>query len=269
MSSGVILESRHVGKRFGDFAAVTDVSWQLRAGEAAGIIGPNGAGKSTFFNLLTGLHAPTDGTVHLDGADVTRMRAERRVGLGLVRTFQLVSVFDSLTAVDNLVLSVLRAGERRRPLRFLLGDARAPGIVAPCLAALERVGMRAKADVPVSELSYGDKRRLEIALALSLKPRVLLLDEPLAGLSDGEIREILALVASLRGTLSLVIIEHKISHIVDLVSRLSVMHEGRLVAEGAPQAVLRDPLVRKVYWGDEGRGSLVEHVAPATGAEGR
>ncbi len=260
----MVLESRGVGKRFGDFAAVTDVTYQLAQGQSAGIIGPNGAGKSTFFNLLTGLHPPTAGTVLLEGRDVTALRADQRVALGIIRTFQLVSVFESLPALDNLVLSVLHArSPRPRLASFLLGPARSPETEREALEALERVGLGAHARTPVSSLSYGDKRKLEIAMALSLKPRVLLLDEPLAGLSDREITEVITLVRGLRGQLSLVIIEHKISQILDLVSKLSVMHEGRLIAEGAPEAILSDPTVRKVYWGDEVRPALVEHAPRA------
>jgi branched-chain amino acid transport system ATP-binding protein len=255
-----VLESRGIGKRFGDFAAVTDVSYRLEQGEAAGVIGPNGAGKSTFFNLLTGLYRPTAGQVLLEGRDVTALRSDARVGQGLVRTFQLVSVFESLSALDNLVLSVLHARDPRPgALAFLLGRARAPETERVATEALNRVGLGDRAGTVVSALSYGDKRKLEIAIALSLRPRVLLLDEPLAGLSDGEIQEVLALVRGLRGHLSLIIIEHKISHIVDLVSRLSVMHEGQLIADGSPAAILSDPVVRKVYWGDEVRPALVEH----------
>lgn len=255
-----VLESRGLGKRFGEFAAVTDVSYRLERGEAAGIIGPNGAGKSTFFNLLTGLHRPTTGSVLLEGRDVTATRADQRVGMGMVRTFQLVSVFESLPALDNLVLSVLHARDPRPgPFAFLLGGALASETRRAALEALERVGLRDRARTPVTALSYGDKRRLELAMALSLRPRVLLLDEPLAGLSDGECAEVLALVRGLRGSLSLVVIEHKISHVMDLVSRLSVMHEGRLIADGPPDAILGDPVVRKVYWGDEVRPAIVEH----------
>jgi branched-chain amino acid transport system ATP-binding protein len=267
--TAVVLESRELGKRFGDFPAVTGVSYQLREGEVAGIIGPNGAGKSTFFNLLTGLHPPTAGAVLLGGRDVTALRPERRVALGLVRTFQLVSVFDSLPAIENLVLPALRpAGSRPGLLRFLFGAARQEQAMAAGLEALEWVGLRDKAGALVSELSYGDKRKLELAMALSLEPRVLLLDEPLAGLSDAEIKELLELIRGLplRGELSLVIIEHKVSHLVDLVSRLSVMHEGRLIADGSPAAILRDPVVRKVYWGDEARAPLAEPAPARTGA---
>ncbi|HET7755140.1 MAG TPA: ABC transporter ATP-binding protein [Anaeromyxobacteraceae bacterium] len=254
--SRVVLECAGLGKRFGDFAAVTDVTYALREGEAAGVIGPNGAGKSTFFNLLTGLHRPTTGRVVLEGRDVTSTGPHARVRMGLARTFQLVSVFDSLAAVDNLVLSVLRAREHPPAAwRFMLGRARAEDTLQEALAALDRVGLRGKAGVRVAELSYGEKRKLEIAVALSLRPRVLLLDEPLAGLSDGEIVEVLGLVRALRGELSLVLIEHKISHVLDLVERLTVMHEGRIIAEGPPDAILRDATVRRVYWGDGARQS--------------
>jgi branched-chain amino acid transport system ATP-binding protein len=144
----------------------------------------------------------------------------------------------------------------------MLGCARAKDTLHEALEALERVGLRKKAGVPVAELSYGEKRKLEIAVALSLRPRVLLLDEPLAGLSDGEIGEVLGLVRTLRGELSLVMIEHKISHLLGLVERLTVMHEGRIIAEGAPDVILRDPTVRKVYWGD-GAGHSTQRAAIA------
>ena len=250
MQNKVILESKSVSKRFGDFTAVDQVSYQLKEGEAAGIIGPNGAGKSTFFNLLTGLFSPTEGQISLFSQDVTQMRADQRVGLGVVRTFQLVSVFDTLTVLDNLVLSVARFDPKSsKKNRFILGAAHPRHVVDECLAALERVGIGHLEREMTAELSYGDKRKLEIAMGLALKPKVLLLDEPLAGLSDGEITEVLSLVRKVQQEMTLVIIEHKISRIVDLVTRLSVMHEGRLIADGLPEEVLQDPTVRQVYWG--------------------
>jgi branched-chain amino acid transport system ATP-binding protein len=249
-SEDVILETRGVTKRFNGFAAVSDVSWHLRPGEAAGIIGPNGAGKTTLFNLLTGMFPPTEGHVRFRGDDVTRCSTHRRVRRGLVRTFQLVSVFDRLTVRENLVLAILPfAVTRAKNSRFFFGRSDSPEIVARCDEALHLVGLEAKATRPTLQLSYGEKRKLEIALALALRPVVLLLDEPFAGLSDGEIGEVLELIQRVKPTLSLVIIEHKISQIVDLVTRLSVMHEGRLIADGEPRDVLADPLVRQVYWG--------------------
>ncbi|MCL5966544.1 MAG: ABC transporter ATP-binding protein [Deltaproteobacteria bacterium] len=250
MPEEIILETRGVSKRFDGFTAVSGVNYRLREGEAAGIIGPNGAGKTTFFNLLTGMFPPSEGTVLYRGADITRVPAHRRVCRGIIRTFQLVSVFDRLTVGENLVLALIRAvkGRAARP-GFFLSDAWSGTLSEPCDKALGMVGLREKALWKTSELSYGDKRKLEIALALCLRPDVLLLDEPFAGLSDVEIGEVLDLIRRVRKEFTLVIIEHKISRIVDLVTRLSVMSEGKLIAEGEPGEVLADPFVRRVYWG--------------------
>ena len=251
MTGGTILESRAVTKRFGDFIAVEEVSYRLAEGETAGIIGPNGAGKSTFFNLLSGMYPPTAGTVSLRGEDVTALPADARVARGLVRTFQLVSVFDSLPVLENLLLSATRFSPGYGSLpAFFLGPLRTSEAERAAREALERVGLSARARDLTADLSYGEKRKLEIAMALTLKPAVLLLDEPLAGLSDVEITEVLDLVSEVRRGLTLVIIEHKISRILDLVSRLSVMHEGRLIAEGPPREILCNPEVRRVYWGE-------------------
>ena len=217
---------------------------------AAGIIGPNGAGKTTFFNLLTGMFLPNQGSIRLRGEDITLRPAHARVLRGLVRTFQLVSVFDHITVRENMVLAtILFARSNARRGRFFFGRSDSREISAKCDEALQSVGLEDKAARPTLQLSYGEKRKLEIALALALRPRVLLLDEPFAGLSDGEIADVLDLIRRVKANLSLVIIEHKISRIVDLVSRLSVMHEGRVIADGAPQEVLAQPMVRQVYWG--------------------
>jgi branched-chain amino acid transport system ATP-binding protein len=254
--AGPILETRGATARFGAFTAVDGASYQLQAGETAGIIGPNGAGKSTFFNLMTGMVSPSAGTIHLDGADVTRVQPHGRVKRGLVRTFQLVSVFDALPVQDNLVLAVIHADPSLASgPGFLLGGAHGGGLEAAARAALDRVGLAGKARWLTAELSYGEKRKLEIGMALALRPRVLLLDEPFAGLSDFEIGEVMRLVKAIQGSLAMVIIEHKISHLVDMVTRLSVMHEGRIIADGKPAQVLEDPTVRQVYWGGgAGRG---------------
>jgi branched-chain amino acid transport system ATP-binding protein len=249
-SEPVILETHGVSKRFNGFAAVSDVNWGLRLGEAAGIIGPNGAGKTTFFNLLTGMFPPNQGSIRFLDEDITRCPAHARVLRGVVRTFQLVSVFNQLTVRENMVVAIIPfARSTPRGSRFIFGRSDRREIVARCDEALQSVGLESKATRPTLQLSYGEKRKLEIALALALRPRVLLLDEPFAGLSDGEIADVLALIQRVKASLSLVIIEHKISRIVDLVSRLSVMHEGRLIADGIPREVLAEPMVRQVYWG--------------------
>lgn len=251
MSGEAILECRGATKRFGDFTAVEGVTYQVAEGESAGIIGPNGAGKSTFFNLLTGLFPPSEGQIFFGGRDVTALGAERRVALGLVRTFQLVSVFNSLPVLDNMVLAVTRfSPDFDSTPSFMLGSAHKQRITDACLEQLEMVGLTGLERVITDELSYGDKRKLEIGMAMALKPQVLLLDEPLAGLSDVEITDVQELIQAVKHQFTLVIIEHKISRLLTLVNRLSVMHEGRLIAEGDPDKVLDDPLVREVYWGD-------------------
>ncbi len=247
-----LIQTQGLYKRFDGLAAVIDVNYVIRDGEAAGIIGPNGAGKSTFFNLLTGLFPPSEGKICFLGQDITATPSYQRVEMGLVRTFQLVSVFDSLTALDNLVLAKIRFSEDYKvKRRFFFKEARHAGTIDLCKDVLQTVGIPEKANERAGELSYGDKRKLEIAIALSLNPRILLLDEPLAGLSDAEIHEVLDLILQVKKKFTLILIEHKISRIIHLVEKLSVMHEGRLIAEGRPDEVLCDPLVRQVYWGRE------------------
>lgn len=252
LSKDVLIQTQGLHKRFDGLAAVNDVNYLIKEGEAAGIIGPNGAGKSTFFNLLTGLFPPSEGKIYFLGKDITGAPSYQRVEMGLVRTFQLVSVFDSLTALDNLVLAKIRFNrDYKVRRRFFFKEARHAGTIGLCQEVLQTVGIPGKGDTKAGELSYGDKRKLEIAIALSLNPRILLLDEPLAGLSDAEIHEVLHLIRQVKKNFTLILIEHKISRIVDLVEKLSVMHEGRLIAEGRPQEVLCNPLVRQVYWGRE------------------
>jgi branched-chain amino acid transport system ATP-binding protein len=239
-------------KRFGGLTAVNQVDFSVHEGDAAGVIGPNGSGKTTLFNLLSGFFPPTEGTISFEGQDVTHLPPHRRVGLGMSRTFQLVSVFPSLSTWENLVLSCLRFKDHQASgVRFFFRRSQDREIVEDCHQALQSVGLEDKAPLPTSQLSYGDKRKLEIAMALSLKPKLLLLDEPLAGLSDYEIGEVLQLIRQVKESFTLVIIEHKISKIVDLVGRLSVMNEGRIIAEGVPEQILQDPAVRECYWGKE------------------
>lgn len=239
-------------KRFGGLIVSQDIHLEIAAGETHAVIGPNGAGKTTFFNLLTGMFPPSEGRISYFGEDITGTAPNARTSLGIVRTFQLVSVFDSLTVMDNLTLANVRFGRNySSKVRFLFTNARQKETIELCLKSLRMMGMEDKADLMTAELSYGDKRKLEIALALSLRPKILLLDEPFAGLSDGEIGEVLRLLNEVKSQFTLIIIEHKISRIIDLVERLSVMHEGRLIAEGPPKEVLCDPQVREVYFGKE------------------
>ncbi len=248
-----LIATRGLTKRFDGLTAVNQVDFRVREGQTSGIIGPNGSGKTTLFNLLSGYFPPTDGTIAFRGRPITHAPPYERVALGLGRTFQLVSVFTSLTVWENLVLASLRFQKSAAaPRRFFFRSARHATTLADCEQALAVVGLSDKAASAVSELSYGDKRMLEIGIVLALKPRLLLLDEPLAGLSDHEIAQVVETIDDIRGRLTVVIIEHKISKIVGLVERLSVMNEGRLICEGTPDQVLSDPVVRECYWGKEG-----------------
>jgi branched-chain amino acid transport system ATP-binding protein len=247
-----LIHTQNLTKRFDDLVAVDQVNFCFQEGQVAGIIGPNGSGKTTLFNLLSGFFPPTGGSITFGGKDITRVPAHKRVEMGMARTFQLVSVFDSLTVWENLVLSTIKFRMEQQSLQnFFFAPAQKEQILDDCLRFLELVGLTQKAPVATSELSYGDKRMLEISIGLSLNPRVLLLDEPLSGLSDHEIGEVLELIHRVKEDFTLIIIEHKISKITNLVEKLFVMNEGRILCEGDPDKVLCDPAVRECYWGKE------------------
>ncbi|MCS7236485.1 MAG: ABC transporter ATP-binding protein [Armatimonadota bacterium] len=244
-----ILLAEHLTKRFGSFVAVDRVDFSLHEGEVVGIVGPNGAGKTTFFNLVTGYHTPDEGRVLFLGQDVTRASPRRRVELGLVRTFQLASTFDALPVVDNLILALFSRLHSGSDVRRLLATPRRRYYDDPRVQdALEQFHLSARRDRVVRHLSLGEKRRLEIAMAVLSNPRVLMLDEPLAGLSELEIHQVMDVLRSQVGRRSLVVVEHKVSHLLGFVQRLMVMHEGRVIAEGSPEECLKDPEVRRSYW---------------------
>ncbi len=245
-----ILSAEGLSKHFGGLIAVNKVNFSLKRDEVTGIIGPNGSGKTTLFNLLSGFFPPTEGCITFLGEDITHTPPHGRVLKGMVRTFQLVSVFNSMTVWENLVLSSIRFNERHTSLRkFFFSSAKNGDVLENCVKAMKLVGLQSKAFTLTSELPYGSKRMLEIGIALSLNPKLLLLDEPLAGLSDGEISEVFDLLKKKKKNLTLVIIEHKVSKIVNLVDRLCVMNEGIFICEGNPDHVLCDPSVRECYWG--------------------
>jgi branched-chain amino acid transport system ATP-binding protein len=182
-----LMSTQDLTKRFDGLVAVNQVNFSLQEGQVAGIIGPNGSGKTTLFNLLSGFFPPSAGRITFCGKDITKIPPHKRVEMGMARTFQLVSVFDSLTTWENLVLSTIRFKRDQQSVQsFFFAPARKRIVVDDCLKSLELVGLEKKASARTSELSYGEKRMLEIAIGLSLKPRVLLLDEPLSGLSDHE-----------------------------------------------------------------------------------
>ena len=246
--SNEIIKAAGVTKRFGALTAVDHVEYTLREHEVAGIIGSNGAGKTTFFNLLTGYFPPDEGTILYKGEDITRMTPQQRVARGVTRTFQLTSTFDNLTVTDNLVLVFFRAHRRASLLRLLLNTCKRHRDEERIVAALETFDLQGVRNRQVRHLSLGEKRRLEIAMAVLAEPEVLLLDEPLAGLADSEIKGILDVLAKRVGRQTILIVEHKISHVKDFVQRLTVMHEGRIIADGGYEECLNHPEVRRSYW---------------------
>lgn len=243
-----IIRTKNVTKRFGKQIAVHRVNYVLRENEVAGIIGSNGAGKTTFFNLITGYYPPDEGTIFYRGEDVTHTSPERRVDMGMMRTFQLTSTFDNLGVIDNLVLSYYRAFKSASllPLFFTTCKRyRGEEKIAECLETFDLQNVSQK---QVKHLSLGEKRRLEIAMAILAEPRVLLLDEPLAGLAESEIRGVLGVLAKHAGRQTILIVEHKISQVEGFLGRLTVMHEGRVIADGGCEECLRAPEVRRSYW---------------------
>jgi branched-chain amino acid transport system ATP-binding protein len=243
-----LLETRDLSKSFGALTAVNGVNLRVAAGSLHSIIGPNGAGKTTLFNLLTGQFAPSAGHILFDGRDITATRAHRIAHLGLARSFQRTNVFPAFTLLDNVWVAAFACSPSWRGLLWKRTD-RYADVSARARAALADVGLAEKAAHPAREISHGEQRQLELAIALAAAPRVLLLDEPAAGLSPEETRRMVALVQSLKGRYTIVLIEHKIDIIMSVSDRISVMHFGALIAEGTPAEIQRNPDVRRAYLG--------------------
>ena len=243
-----ILETKNLSKAFGALAAVDDVSLAIEAGTLHSIIGPNGAGKTTLFNLLTGTYRPSSGRILFDGRDITGTPAHRVAHLGLARSFQRTNVFPAFSLLDNVWVAAFACGESWKGLLWRRAD-RYPEVRARSLAALADVGLADKAEQPVRRISHGEQRQLELAIALAAAPRVLLLDEPAAGLSPEETKRLVALVRALKGRYTIVLIEHKMDIIMSVSDRISVMHFGSLIAEGPPAEIQRNAEVRKAYLG--------------------
>ena len=244
----VLLETKSLGKSFGALTAVQDVSLAIEAGGLHSIIGPNGAGKTTLFNLLTGTFPPTSGRILFDRRDITGTPAHRIAHLGLARSFQRTNVFPAFSLLENVWVAAFATGRSWNGLLFRNAD-RYPEAKERARQALMDVGLIEKQNQLAREVSHGEQRQLELAIALAAQPRVLLLDEPAAGLSPEESRRMVALVRSLKGRYTIVLIEHKMDIIMSVSDRISVMHFGRLIAEGPPAEIQRNPEVRRAYLG--------------------
>jgi branched-chain amino acid transport system permease protein len=247
--TGPALEARGLTKKFGGLVANRDINFTVGQGELRGIIGPNGAGKSTFFKMLTCEMRPTSGRILFHGRDITGMDVARVCQLGLTKSYQVNQLFTRQTLRENLVIAALAERRGRFSLDLLRRIDRVPGLETQVEATLAMVGLAARADVPVAELAYGEKRRLEIALALASSPSLLLLDEPLAGMSPRERRETVQLLKNIARGRTLVVVEHDMDAIFQLAERITVLHEGALLAEGTPSEIQRNALVQEAYLG--------------------
>jgi branched-chain amino acid transport system ATP-binding protein len=244
-----LLEVRNATKRFGNLVAVRDVSLNVQKGELRAIIGPNGAGKTTFFNLISGFFQPTSGTIWLDGRDVTVLSAHQRVALGMARTFQITEIFPELTVFENVRIAAEVAGGYR--LRPWISGAEQARIRDRLGQILTLTSIENKAGHLVGELAHGDQRAAEIAMALALRPQLLLLDEPTAGMGDQETYEITQLIQRLHrdSNFTIVLIEHDMRVVFHLADRITVLDQGSVLAEGTPREIADNEAVQAAYLG--------------------
>lgn len=251
-----ILKAQALVKQFGGLRATDEASLSVQAGEIHALIGPNGAGKTTLIHLLSGSLVPTAGRVWFDGDDVTQRPMAQRALLGLVRSYQITSVFARLPVLDNLALAVQAhsaavAGRAGGSFHFWRPARRDHARYQAAAEVAERVGLGAQLGVLAGALSHGEQRQLEVGLALALRPKLLLLDEPLAGMGAEEGERMVDLLQGLRGETTLLLVEHDMAAVFRLADRISVLVSGRVVASGLPDAIRQDPEVQRAYLGDE------------------
>ena len=242
-----LIETRALSRSFGGLKAVDAVDFRLEKGEIRAVIGPNGAGKTTLVGLICGRVTPSSGTILFEGRDITRLPAHARVMAGIAYTFQITSIFPRLSVYDNVALSV------QRRLQAAGGvDGRA--LETSVAEALDKVGLAARAASLAGGLAYGHQRLLEIAMGLALKPRLLILDEPTQGLSDGEIEGFVALVREIAREATVLLIEHNMQVVMELAGKITVMNAGRILAEGTPAEIRADTAVQDAYLGTKTDG---------------
>jgi branched-chain amino acid transport system ATP-binding protein len=242
-----VLQLSGLSKNFGGLAAVRGVSLEIRSGERKALIGPNGAGKTTLFNLITGVFPSSSGSIHLFGKDVTRWPAHRRTALGMARTFQITSLFPRLTVLDNVLLALAGVGWSKlvmwKPLAsYEKYQSRARDL-------LETAGYWDRRGAEVRNLSHGEQRQIEVVLGLASQPKLLLLDEPAAGLSSGESREMAEFLKRLDPALAILLIEHDMDVVFDVVSEISVLHFGAVVETGSCSEIRKSERVQQIYLG--------------------
>ena len=243
-----MLETKNLRRRFGGVLACDSISLEIRKGELHAIIGPNGAGKSTLIGLLAGELKPNDGQIIFDGKDITSLPTYRRSTLGLARTFQITSLFHNFTVLDNVALAI--QGHAGHSFRFWSPARRDMKLREPARGALARVGLEYRSETICANLSHGEHRQLEIAMAIATTPRMLLLDEPMAGLGPDESARMLLLLRELKRELTILLVEHDMDAVFQLADRITVLVNGHVIASGAPDDVRADAEVRRAYLGE-------------------
>ena len=246
MSEPPILQTQAVSKTFGKFTALRGVSASFRRGALASVIGPNGAGKSTYFTLISGAFPPSSGRVLFEGRDITALPQHRFARLGIAKSFQITNVFPLLTAQENVRVALQALVSRFDVWR---PRARLPGLEDQAGALLDTVGLWPRREREAAALAHGEQRALEIAMALAASPRLLLLDEPTAGMSPEETRSIMDLIVRLAAERTVILVEHKMKLVMGISDRLLVLHHGETLAEGTPDEIRRNETVRRVYLG--------------------
>ena len=244
-----VLHLEKLRKSFGALVVTDDLTFDVMPGELHAVIGPNGAGKTTLINQISGLVAPDSGTILFAGRDISALPTHARAELGLARSFQVSSILPGFSALENVALAVQsRAGSSFRVLGRAAAEAALNG---PAMAALADVGLAERAQIPAGELSHGEKRALELAIALAMQPKLLLLDEPMAGTGREETARLVEVLRRLKGRFSVVLVEHDMTAVFALADRISVLIYGRILASGTPAGVRADPRVVAAYLGDE------------------
>jgi branched-chain amino acid transport system ATP-binding protein len=244
-----IIEVHGLVKRFGGLTATDHVSFDVRHGEVHAIIGPNGAGKTTLISQLAGELHPDDGRITFAGRNISGANVPQRALAGLGRSYQISQIFREFTALENVMLAVqAHAGHSFSFMKQVADDAE---LRAPAMAALRQVGLEARAPALVSSMAHGEHRQLELAMTLACKPRVLLLDEPMAGMSQKESEEMVSLIRSLKGGYGIILVEHDMDAVFALADRISVLVYGRIIVTGAPEEIRTNQAVRDAYLGDE------------------
>ncbi len=248
--SGPILSIRGLEKRFAGIVATNNLSLDVQAGETHALIGPNGAGKTTLIAQLQGELTPDGGAISFDGADITREPAWRRARLGIARSFQITSVFPAFTALQNVALAA--QARERHGFRFFKSASADSALTGPAMEALTTIGLDSRADIAAEDLSHGERRQLELAMALAMKPKILLLDEPMAGMGRQDGQRMTKILAGLKQNYAILLVEHDMDAVFALADRVSVLVAGAVIATGDPAAIRSDAAVKAAYLGHKG-----------------